>query len=88
MSLWHLLGAPLAEVLLLVAIHTYFGLHVLRRGIIFVDLALAQMAALGGLVAFVVGLPSHGFGPSAFGVVFAVAGARAMTRSASAAADA
>jgi zinc/manganese transport system permease protein len=39
---------PFVAAMLLVAIHGYFGLHVIARGVIFVDLALAQMAALGG----------------------------------------
>src|SRR5438105_568283 len=34
-------------------LHGYAGLHVLRRGVIFVDLALAQMAALGAVVGMV-----------------------------------
>ena len=42
-----LMAAPFVVCLLLVAIHGYFGLHVIARGVIFVDLALAQMAALG-----------------------------------------
>lgn len=49
---WMLLLPPLALSALLVLTHTYFGLHVLARGIIFVDLALAQAAALGASVAF------------------------------------
>lgn len=75
MSLWSLLGAPLVEVLLIVGIHTYLGLHVLRRGIIFVDLALAQIAAFGALVAFLVGLEPGSAGASVFAFVFAVLGA-------------
>jgi zinc/manganese transport system permease protein len=42
-----LMAAPFVVCILLVAIHGYFGLHVIARGVIFVDLALAQMAALG-----------------------------------------
>ena len=42
-----LMTAPFVVCILLVAIHGYFGLHVIARGVIFVDLALAQMAALG-----------------------------------------
>ena len=41
----------------LVAIHSYFGLHVLQRNVIFVDLALAQVAALGATAAFMLGHP-------------------------------
>jgi zinc/manganese transport system permease protein len=44
--------APFAACLILVGILGYFGLHILRRKVIFVDLALAQIAALGVVVAF------------------------------------
>jgi len=40
--------------------HAYLGLHVLARGIIFVDLALAQVAALGASLAFLFGQDAHG----------------------------
>jgi len=50
-----LLALPFAASLLLVAIHTYLGIQVLARGVIFVDLALAQVAALGATVAFMLG---------------------------------
>jgi zinc/manganese transport system permease protein len=46
---------PLAACLIMVAIHSYLGLHVLAREVIFVDLSLAQMAALGSAVAVLVG---------------------------------
>ena len=46
---------PLAACLIIVAIHSYLGLHVLAREVIFVDLSLAQMAALGSAVAVLVG---------------------------------
>lgn len=49
------LAAPTAACLLLVAILGYLGIHVLRREVIFVDLALAQIAALGTVVAVLVG---------------------------------
>jgi zinc/manganese transport system permease protein len=39
----------------LVGIHAYFGIQVLARNVIFVDLALAQIAALGATVAFMLG---------------------------------
>lgn len=41
------LAAPFAMCLLLVGIHCYLGLHVLARGVVFVDLSLAQIASLG-----------------------------------------
>ncbi|MDA1354407.1 MAG: metal ABC transporter permease [bacterium] len=46
-----LLILPAIAISILVTIHTYFGTHVIKRGIIFVDLALAQWAALGYLLA-------------------------------------
>lgn len=46
--------------LLMIITHSYFGLHVLARGIIFVDLALAQVAALGISIAFLFGKEAHG----------------------------
>ncbi len=47
--------APFAICLVLTGIHTYLGTHVLAREIIFVDLALAQIAALGTTMAFLIG---------------------------------
>ncbi|MEW6027195.1 MAG: iron chelate uptake ABC transporter family permease subunit [Planctomycetota bacterium] len=41
--------------LILVGIHCYLGLHIVSRGVIFVDLALAQVAALGSAVAVLLG---------------------------------
>jgi zinc/manganese transport system permease protein len=46
---------PLVACLVIVAIHSYLGLHVIAREVIFVDLSLAQMAALGSAVAVLVG---------------------------------
>jgi len=51
-------------VLILAGIHAYLGYHVVSRGVIFVDLSLAQVAALGGVVAFCAGIeggPAHYF---------------------------
>jgi zinc/manganese transport system permease protein len=49
----------LLAALVLAGIHAYLGYHVVRRGVIFVDLALAQMAALGMAVAVLVGVQEH-----------------------------
>jgi zinc/manganese transport system permease protein len=46
--------------LCLVGIHSYFGIQVLARNVIFVDLALAQFAALGATLAFMLGHPAQG----------------------------
>jgi zinc/manganese transport system permease protein len=50
-----LLWLPFLASLVLVAVHAYFGLQVLARNVIFVDLALAQTAALGATLAFLLG---------------------------------
>mgnify|MGYP001558806042 CR=1 FL=1 len=41
---------PALACLVLIGIHVYFGVQVIQRGIIFIDLCLAQVAALGGLL--------------------------------------
>jgi zinc/manganese transport system permease protein len=46
-----LLAIPFLACVVLIGIHCYLGIHVLERGVIFVDLALAQIAALGISVA-------------------------------------
>jgi len=46
---------PFVACMLLVAIHSYLGLHIIAREVIFVDLSLAQMAALGTVVGLLVG---------------------------------
>ncbi len=50
-----LLAAPFAACILIALLHCYMGLHVVKRGVIFVDLALAQMAALGTAIALLLG---------------------------------
>jgi len=60
MEAWLILLPAFAMSALMIVSHTYLGLHVLARGIIFVDLALAQVAALGVSVAFLLGEESHG----------------------------
>lgn len=57
---WQILFPAFVMIALMVVTHTYLGLHVLARGIIFVDLALAQIAALGASVAFLLGKDAHG----------------------------
>ncbi len=60
MDIFQFLLAPLAASLILTGIHAYLGVHVVERGVIFVDLALAQIAALGSIVALIAGLDPHG----------------------------
>lgn len=52
------LAAPFVASLILAGIHAYLGVHVVQRGVIFVDLSLAQIAAFGGTVALL--LPISG----------------------------
>jgi len=54
--------APFVASLILTGIHAYLGVHVVERGVIFVDLALAQIAALGATVAVVFGMDPHAGG--------------------------
>ena len=57
------LAAPFAASLILTGIHAYLGVHVVERGVIFVDLSLAQIAALGAAIAIL--LPFTGGDPHA-----------------------
>jgi len=45
------LAAPFVASLVIAGIHAYLGVHVVERGVIFVDLSLAQIAAFGGTIA-------------------------------------
>lgn len=69
------LWLPFLACLVLTAIHVYLGLHVLARGIIFVDLALAQVAALGISVAFLAGYPIQSDAAYWYALAFTVGGA-------------
>jgi len=69
------LWAPFVACLLLTAIHVYLGLHVLARGVIFVDLALAQVAALGVTIAFLAGHAIQSGAAYWYALVFTLGGA-------------
>jgi zinc/manganese transport system permease protein len=60
MEMLQFLLAPFVASLILTGIHAYLGVHVVERGVIFVDLALAQIAALGATIAVVAGMDPHG----------------------------
>lgn len=68
------LWVPFLACLVLTGIHVYLGLHVLARGIIFVDLALAQVAALGITVALLAGHPIQSEAAYWYALVFTLAG--------------
>ncbi|MFZ4857669.1 MAG: metal ABC transporter permease [Desulfuromonadaceae bacterium] len=68
------LAWPFATCLLLILIHTWFGVHILERGIIFVDLALAQFISIG----IALSLLADGY-RMPLAVLFALGGALIMT---------
>jgi zinc/manganese transport system permease protein len=70
-----LLALPFLACLVLTLMHVHLGLHVLARGVIFVDLALAQVAALGLTVALLAGHSLQGEGAYGYALAFAVGGA-------------
>src|SRR5215207_8540799 len=70
-----LLWLPFVVSVVLVAIHSYLGLQVLARNIVFVDLALAQIAALGATVAFMLGHPVSSPGSYAWSLLSTLAAA-------------
>jgi zinc/manganese transport system permease protein len=60
MNILLLMLLPFLECIILVGIHSYLGLHVVRRQIIFVDLSIAQMAGLGTAAGILMGFhPGH-----------------------------
>jgi zinc/manganese transport system permease protein len=70
-----LLAWPLAAGLVLTAMHAWLGLHVLARGVVFADLALAQLAALGITVAILAGHAPQGDAAYWYALAFAAGGA-------------
>ena len=66
MEAYYFLLAPFVASLILTGIHAYLGVHVVERGVIFVDLSLAQIAAFGSAVAILV--PAIGGDPHSTGV--------------------
>jgi zinc/manganese transport system permease protein len=66
---------PFVASLILTGIHAYLGVHVVERGVIFVDLALAQIAALGATIAILVGMDPHGRGAYFLSLAFTFLGA-------------
>jgi len=66
---------PFIASLILTGIHAYLGVHVVERGVIFVDLALAQIAALGATIAILIGMDPHGSGAYWLSLGFTFVGA-------------
>jgi zinc/manganese transport system permease protein len=75
MEIIQFLILPFIASLILTGIHAYLGVHVVERGVIFVDLALAQIAALGATIAILRGMDPHGTGAYWFSLGFTFVGA-------------
>jgi zinc/manganese transport system permease protein len=78
-----LMWVPFLMCLVLTGIHAYLGFHVIAREVVFVDIALAQIAALGATAAFLFGFELVTWESYAFGLGFTILGALvlALTRS-------
>ncbi len=78
-----LMWAPFLMCLVLTGIHAYLGIHVIAREVVFVDIALAQIAALGAAAALLVDVPMESPVAYATGLGATVLGAAvlALTRS-------
>jgi len=75
MSILQLLLPAFVASLILTGIHAYLGVHVVERGVIFVDLSLAQIAALGTTVAYLMGYDLHAQAAYFFSLGFTFLGA-------------
>jgi zinc/manganese transport system permease protein len=74
-----LLWAPFLMCLVLTGIHAYLGVHVLAREVVFVDIALAQIAALGATAAFLFGHELHTWESYGAGLLATLVGALVLT---------
>jgi zinc/manganese transport system permease protein len=74
-----LVWPALAAGLLVLATHVPLGMQVLRRGIVFIDLAIAQIAGCGVLAASLFGLPPQGFAGQFAALAAALGGALLLT---------
>ncbi|MBC5785580.1 metal ABC transporter permease [Ramlibacter sp. USB13] len=74
-----ILWPALVAGLLVLVTHVPLGAQVLDRGIVFIDLAIAQIAALGVIAADAIGLPEHGLAVQAAAVGAALLGAALLT---------
>src|SRR5260370_31773864 len=75
MDTFSFLLAPFIASLILTGIHAYLGVPVVERGVVFVDLSLAQIAALGTTVAVLAGYDPHRTGAYSTSLIFTFLGA-------------
>ena len=73
-DLFAILWAPFLMCLVLTGIHAYLGVHVLAREVVFVDIAMAQIAALGATVAFLVGYETETWQSYAYALAATIVG--------------
>ena len=66
---------PLVACLIIIGIHAYLGIHIVERKVIFVDLSLAQVAALGAVIAYLFQMDIHGNGAYIVALLFTFIGA-------------
>jgi zinc/manganese transport system permease protein len=71
----NILGPAMAAGLIVLSTHVPLGRQVLSRGIIFIDLAIAQVAALGVIAAQYMGMDEQGFGVQLAAAIAALVGA-------------
>jgi len=76
---WSILGPALIAGLLVLATHVPLGLQVLKKGIVFIDLAIAQIAGLGVIAADALGWEPQGWAVQGAAAAAALAGALLMT---------
>jgi zinc/manganese transport system permease protein len=76
---WSIVGPALVAGLLVLATHVPLGLQVLRKGIVFIDLAIAQIAGLGVMLADTLGFEPQGWAVQVSAVSAALAGAALLT---------
>ncbi|MFN2474904.1 MAG: metal ABC transporter permease [Chthoniobacterales bacterium] len=67
--MWDVLFWPIMACVLLPWLLVYLGLHVVQRGIIFIDIAMAQMASLGICLALLLGREPEDWGTLAVALV-------------------
>ncbi|HRH29455.1 MAG TPA: metal ABC transporter permease [Aquabacterium sp.] len=76
---WSIVGPAWLAGLLVLATHVPLGLQVLRKGIVFIDLAIAQIAGLGVIAAGTLGFEPQGWAVQASAVSAALLGALLLT---------
>lgn len=72
---WMLMGPACIGALVMSPVHAVFGMHIVRRGLIFIDLAIAQVAALGMALAIHFGKNPQSVEAHGYAVAFALLGA-------------